>query len=88
MKNIFKKTAQAIIFGSLGIVMFSGVSFAYIDTGTVNIIIQAIAGVVVACGVTVGVYWKKIKAYFMDKKIKNMEKRLEKQAEKQENTKA
>ena len=88
MKNIGKKAIQAVVFGSLGMVAFSGVSFAYLDPGTTSVIIQAVAVVVIACGVAVGAFWTKIKAFFRDKKIKNMEKRLSKKAENKENIKA
>ncbi len=88
MKNIGKKAIQAVVFGSLGMVAFSSVSFAYLDPGTTSVIIQAVAGVVIACGVAVGAFWTKIKAFFRDKKIANMEKRLAKKAEKQDSMKA
>lgn len=88
MKKIFKRTMQALFFGTLGTVAFSTASFAYLDPGTTSVIIQAVAGVVIACGVAVGAFWGKISAFFKKKKIERMEKRLEKQAEKQENIKA
>lgn len=84
MGNIFKKAAQAVVFGSLGVISFSSTAFAYIDPATTSYILQAVAGVVITCGVMLGVFWTKIRTFFRNQKIKAMEKKLEKQAEKAE----
>ena len=41
---------------------------AYIDPSVVSYIIQAVAGVVIASGAVVGIYWKKIRLFFKKKK--------------------
>lgn len=38
--------------------------YAYVDPATLTYVIQIVAGVVIAGGVAVGVYWRKIKKFF------------------------
>lgn len=52
-------------FGSA--VMLTGSCFAYIDPATTSLIIQIIAGVVIACGTAVGIIWSRIKRKFKKK---------------------
>ncbi|MGN0403572.1 MAG: hypothetical protein ACI4HQ_15125 [Acetatifactor sp.] len=42
--------------------------YLYIDPATTSYIIQIIAGVVIACGAGIGVFWNKITRYFRKKK--------------------
>ncbi|MBQ2662454.1 MAG: hypothetical protein IJF80_07375 [Clostridia bacterium] len=88
MKNLTKKAMQAVTFGTLGVVAFSSVASAYIDPATTSYILQAVAGVVITCGVVLGVFWTKIRTFFRNLKIKSMEKKLTKEAQKKENIKA
>ena len=37
---------------------------AYVDPATLTYVVQIVAGVVIAGGVAVGVYWRKIKKFF------------------------
>lgn len=48
---------------------------AYVDPATLTYVVQIVAGVVIAGGVAVGVYWRKIKKLFTkDKSVtKNTE---------------
>ena len=59
-------------------------AYAYIDPATSSYIIQVIAGIVIACGAAIGIFWKKIRLFFRNLKMKNLEKKLTAQAEKQE----
>lgn len=54
----------------------------YLDPGLGSMLIQIIGAVVVSAGVLLGVFWKKITAFFQTKKIAHMEKKLKAQAEK------
>ena len=56
----------------------------YLDPSLGSMLIQIIGAVVVSAGVVVGVFWKKIRAFFETKKIERMEKKLRAQAEKNE----
>ena len=38
--------------------------YAYVDPATLTYVIQIVAGVFIAGGVAVGVYWRKIKKFF------------------------
>lgn len=66
--------------------MTSGVNAmtAYLDPATTSYIIQVVAGVVIAGGVAIGVFWKKIRLFFRNMKMKAMEKRLSKRGEKRQ----
>ena len=42
--------------------------YAYVDPATLTYVIQIVAGVCIAGGVAVGVYWRKIKKFFQKDK--------------------
>lgn len=44
-------------------------AYAYVDPATLTYVIQIAAGVVIAGGVAVGVYWRKIKKIFQKNKM-------------------
>lgn len=70
--------------GLMATIMFSSTAFAYIDPAATSYIVQIVAGVVIASSVAVAVFWKKIRLFFQKQKIKNLEKKLTKQADKKE----
>jgi len=41
--------------------------FAYIDPGTGSLIVQSVIGAIAAIGVTVKIYWHKLKVFFSKK---------------------
>tara|TARA_B100000768_G_C11230963_1_gene355048 strand:- start:564 stop:767 length:204 start_codon:yes stop_codon:yes gene_type:complete len=47
--------------------LFTSNAHAYIDPGTFSIVIQAIIGGIIAGGVTIKIYWYKIKSFFKKK---------------------
>ncbi|MEA5010974.1 MAG: hypothetical protein VB100_04545 [Angelakisella sp.] len=48
-------------------VMFSTTAFAYLDPSVATYAIQAVAGIVIAVGAVIGIYWRKAKKKTMDK---------------------
>ena len=60
--------------------------FAYIDPATTSYIIQIVSGIVISCGVAVGIFWKRIKLFFKNKKMNALEKKLTNEAAKKENS--
>ena len=82
MKRILRNTGVFAAYFMLTMVMLSTTAHAYIDPAATSYIIQIIAGVVIAFGVTVGVFWKKIRLFFKNLKMKNLEKSLSKKAKK------
>lgn len=42
-------------------------AYAYIDPGTGSMLIQVIAGIVLACGASIGIFWSRIKRFFSKK---------------------
>lgn len=71
-------------FFTLFTLFFGMTAYAYIDPATTTYLIQIVAGVFIAAGATVGIFWKKIKLFFRRKKMENLEKSLKKKAEKKE----
>lgn len=51
----------------IGMMMFGVTGNAYIDPSVVTYLIQAIAGVVIAIGAVVGLYWRKAKKKAQEK---------------------
>lgn len=71
-------------FFTLFTLLFSMTAYAYIDPATTTYLIQIVAGVFIAAGATIGIFWKKIKLFFRRKKMEHLEKSLTKKAEKKE----
>jgi len=63
MKKVFAKTLFA--FGLM--LTFSTTAFAYLDPSVMTYTIQVVAGIVVAVGAVIGVYWRKAKKKVQDK---------------------
>lgn len=61
MKNTVKICAMAAFAGVCSMLMFGLNANAYIDPSVMTYLIQVIAGVVVAVGAVVGIYWRKAK---------------------------
>lgn len=80
IKSFLKFTYFFLAFSCL----FSMTAFAYIDPATTSYLIQIVAGVVIAAGATVGIFWKKIKLTFRQKKMEHLEESLKKKAEKEQ----
>lgn len=81
MKSISNKLKFAYFF-TLFTLFFGMTAYAYIDPATTTYLIQIVAGVFIAAGATIGIFWKKIKRYFRTKKMEHLEKKLSKEAEK------
>ena len=63
MKKIFAR-----MFFAVGLmVVFSTTAFAYLDPSVMTYTIQVVAGVIVAVGAVVGIYWRKAKKKGQDK---------------------
>lgn len=80
-----KSTLKFLYFFTCFTFLFSMVSYAYIDPATTTYLIQIVAGIFIAAGATIGIFWKKIRLYFRTKKMERLEKQLTKKAEKNEN---
>ena len=82
MKKVLRNTVVFAAYFVLTLVMLVRPVYAYIDPAATSYIVQIIAGVVIACGVAVGVFWKKIRLFFKNRKMKHLEKSLSRKAEK------
>lgn len=62
-----KKVLTKILFAFGLMLTFSTTAYAYLDPSVMTYTIQVIAGVVVAIGAVIGVYWRKAKKKVQDK---------------------
>lgn len=51
--------------------LWSAPSYAYLDPGTGSLLIQEVIGAIAAVGVTLKLYWHKLRVMFSSKKTKN-----------------
>ncbi|MDO5111451.1 MAG: hypothetical protein Q4E65_04000 [Clostridia bacterium] len=79
-----KKLSKTLYFFTLFTLFFAGTTHAYLDPATTSYVIQAVTGVFIALGAVVGIFWKRIKLFFRDKKMKALEKKLTREAAKKE----
>lgn len=82
MKKLLRNTGIFVAYFMLTMIMLSTTAHAYIDPAATSYIVQIVAGVVIASGVAVGIFWRRIKLFFKNKKIQRLEKSLTKKAEK------
>lgn len=82
MKIFLRNFGVFTAYFTLTTIMLSTTAHAYIDPAATSYVIQIVAGVVIACGVAVGVFWKKIRMFFKNAKMKHLEKSLSKKADK------
>lgn len=66
MKQI-KAVCAILMTMFIGMMLFGADAHAYIDPSVVTYLIQAIAGVVIAIGAVVGLYWRKAKKKAQEK---------------------
>lgn len=67
MKTRAKNLLRFGFYSAGAAVILTQSCFAYIDPATTSLIIQIIAGVVIACGTAVGIFWSRIKRKFKKK---------------------
>lgn len=56
-----KKVLKFLYFFVFSMMLFSTYAFAYLDPSTMTYAIQVVAGVFIAAGAFIGIYWHKIK---------------------------
>jgi hypothetical protein len=84
MKKFLRNVGVFAAYFLLTTIMLSTTAHAYLDPAATSYIIQIVAGVVIACGAFVGIFWKKIRLFFRNRKMKRLEKSLTKKADKQQ----
>ena len=62
-----KKFFARVFFAVCLMLTFSTTAFAYLDPSVMTYTIQVVAGVIVAVGAVVGIYWRKAKKKVQDK---------------------
>lgn len=63
-----KRIICAVYFGFFIMLSSTGYSHAYVDPATTSYLIQIIAGVFIAAGASVAVFWRKISFWFKKRK--------------------
>ena len=76
-----KKISTGTIALTFLCVGFALPAYGYIDPGTGSLIIQSIIGAIAAIGVTMKLYWHKIKVFFMSRKSNESSAATEEKAE-------
>ena len=67
MKNKMMKLVGGVYFGFGFMLLFGENVNAYIDPSVMTYMIQAVAGIAIAIGAAVGIYWRKAKRKLNDK---------------------
>ena len=62
--NITKKLLSLGFFTAALAALFALPAFAYLDPGTLTYVISMLAGLVIAGGAAVAIFWRKIKKFF------------------------
>ena len=63
-----KRILSTAYFTLCVLLLLSNSALAYIDPATTSYVVQIIAGVFLAGGAAVGIYWHKIKRFFKNRK--------------------
>ena len=66
MKKILQKAAGLVFTSFAAMLLFGANGEAYIDPSVMTYIIQAVAGIVIAVGAAVGIYWRRAKKKVSD----------------------
>ena len=83
MKKLLGNTGIFASYLILVTLLLSSTALAYIDPAATSYILQIVAGVVIAGGIAVGIFWRKIRMFFRNMKMKRLEKSLSKKADKE-----
>jgi len=70
VSGYMKKEILALVFVFTLSLFWSQNAYAYLDPGSGSIIIQAVIGALVGVGITLRIYWFKIKEKFLSAKSK------------------
>lgn len=60
------KAASLVYFGCAFMLLFGANGSAYIDPSVMTYVIQAVAGIIIAVGAAVGLYWRRAKKKISD----------------------
>lgn len=66
MKKTLQKAAGLVFTAFAAMLLFGANGEAYIDPSVMTYIIQAVAGIVIAVGAAVGIYWRRAKKKVSD----------------------
>lgn len=67
MKRLLARFVETSYYVVCFFMLTTMVSYAYLDPSVMTYAIQAIAGVAIAVGAVVGIYWRKARRKFQDK---------------------
>lgn len=81
MKKIVVHVFAFLYFLTFVSLMLSQTAHAYLDPAATSYLIQIIAGVFIALGAVVGIFWKKIRLFFRNMRMKSLERKYSKQGQ-------
>jgi len=81
--NVVLKCAEVLYFLFFISIFLTTTASAYIDPATTAMLTQIIAGVFITLGVVFGVFRRKIIMFFKNMSVKRTQRKIERQAEKQ-----
>lgn len=67
MKKVLLTVLGALYVGTCSMLLFGANVQAYIDPSVLTYVIQAVAGIVIAVGAGIGIYWRRAKKKINDK---------------------
>lgn len=82
-----KRLLGVLYFSFWGSALFTKTAHAYIDPATTSYLFQIVAGLFIACGAAVAVFWKRITAWLKSLKLRCQEAQIMKEAEQRNNKK-
>lgn len=68
------KLLLVIVYMFCTAILLEAPAYAYIDPATTTYVIQTLVGVVIACGATILVFWRKIQFWFKKKRAERLKK--------------
>lgn len=68
MKNTVAKTVRTGLYIIGGTVLLTENACAYVDPATTSYVVQIVAGIVIACGTGIGIFWNRMRRKLKKKK--------------------
>ena len=61
MKNVLFRSARFSAYFAGALLLLEGRAYAYVDPATTSYVVQIVAGIVIACGTGIGIFWNRMR---------------------------
>ena len=61
MKNTAFRTFRFVFYALGAFALFTPKAFAYVDPATTSYVVQIVAGIIIACGTGIGIFWNRMR---------------------------